>query len=367
MLSLRSSTLSRAAVASRRPLCIGVLTFDPAAGPCRRAFSSAVQHKPPPPSTATAPPHAHEESGEKHDYRTIDQAGVRSHKNDLWEPEKYDLSEAAWKHPEFTMEEMKSVGPAFHQPKDLSDRIAKRTLVTIRSIFDWVTGYTHPPPGKETDRAYALTPEKWLQRFVFLESIAGVPGMVGGMVRHLHSLRLLRRDRAWIETLLEEAYNERMHLLTFIKLTRPGWFMKTMILGAQGVFFNGFFLAYLIKPRICHRFVGYLEEEAVVTYTRCIEDIEKGFYPEWEHTPAPDIALQYWDMPEGSTIKDLLYYVRADECKHREVNHTFGNLKQNMDRNPYAFAPEIDKPQPTKDLKYHNYRPVGWDRKDIAQ
>lgn len=30
------------------------------------------------------------------------------------------------------------------------------------------------------------------------------------------------------------------------------------------------FVAYLINPKICHRFVGYLEEEAVHTYTRCI-------------------------------------------------------------------------------------------------
>ena len=46
--------------------------------------------------------------------------------------------------------------------------------------------------------------------------------------------------------------------------------MKLMILGAQGVFSNGFFLAYLINPKLCHRFVGYLEEEAVRTYTFAI-------------------------------------------------------------------------------------------------
>ena len=32
-----------------------------------------------------------------------------------------------------------------------------------------------------------------------------------------------------IETLLEEAFNERMHLLTFLKMAEPGWFMKFMI------------------------------------------------------------------------------------------------------------------------------------------
>ena len=123
-----------------------------------------------------------------------------------------------------------------------------------------------------------------------------------------------------IETLLEEAYNERMHLLTFMKLAEPGWFMKMMIIGAQGVFYNGFFLSYLISPRICHRFVGYLEEEAVLTYTRAIEDIEAGKLPKWERLEAPDIAIRYWNMPEGSrTMKDLISYVRADEAKHREV------------------------------------------------
>ena len=81
----------------------------------------------------------------------------------------------------------------------------------------------------------------------------------------MRSLRLLRRDNGWIETLLEESYNERMHLLTFMKLCEPGAFMKFMILGAQGVFFNIMVAAYLLSPRFIHRFVGYLEEEAVHT------------------------------------------------------------------------------------------------------
>lgn len=39
---------------------------------------------------------------------------------------------------------------------------------------------------------------------------AGVPGMVAGMLRHLHSLRRMERDHGWIHTMLEEAENERM-------------------------------------------------------------------------------------------------------------------------------------------------------------
>lgn len=279
--------------------------------------------------------------------------------------ERYQLS-SGWKHPAYEWDQMVSVPVSHHTPVTMRDRIARRTLLTIRSAFDWATGYKHPPKGMEADPKYQMTTEKWLQRFVFLESIAGVPGMVGGMVRHLHSLRLLRRDRAWIETLLEEAYNERMHLLTFIKLTNPGIMMRLMLLGAQGVFFNSFFIAYLLSPRTCHRFVGYLEEEAVVTYTRCIEDMEAGRLEEWKTTPAPDIAKQYWNMAPDATVRDLIYYVRADECKHREVNHTFGNLKQDADRNPYALVVDATRPQPTKDLKYAKDHPNGWKRDEIA-
>lgn len=34
--------------------------------------------------------------------------------------------------------------------------------------------------------------------------------MVAGMLRHMHSLRGMKRDHGWIHTLLEEAENERM-------------------------------------------------------------------------------------------------------------------------------------------------------------
>jgi hypothetical protein len=139
--------------------------------------------------------------------------------------------------------------------------------------------------------------------------------MVAGMLRHLHSIRRMKRDNGWIETLLEESYNERMHLLIFLKMCEPGWFMKLMILGAQGVFFNGMFLTYLVSPKVCHRFVAYLEEEAVHTYTRCIHEMEMGATPRWSdpNFAIPEIAVNYWNIPEGKrTMRNLLYYVRAD-------------------------------------------------------
>lgn len=156
-----------------------------------------------------------------------------------------------------------------------------------------------------------------------------------------------------------------MHLLTFLKLAEPGWFMRLMVLGAQGVFFNGFFLSYLVSPRICHRFVGYLEEEAVMTYTRAIKELEDGHLPEWKDLEAPEIAVQYWQMPENHrTMRDLLLYIRADEAKHREVNHTLSNLNQAVDPNPYqAEYHDPSKDHPTRGID--NLKATGWERKDI--
>ncbi|PWZ02415.1 alternative oxidase [Testicularia cyperi] len=179
-------------------------------------------------------------------------------------------------------------------------------------------------------------PDGWLNRIIFLESIAGVPGMVGATCRHLQSLRLMRRDSGWIHTLLEEAENERMHLLTFMELAKPGWIARTFALLAQGVFYNFFFVFYLLAPRVAHRFVGVLEEEAVLTYSSILEDLKEGRLPEWENVAAPEIAKHYWQLGEGAMLEDVIRAVRADEASHRHVNHTFASLEAN-DPNPFAY------------------------------
>ncbi len=269
--------------------------------------------------------------------------------------------------------------PAHRPPKDMSDRFAWALIRTARWGMDFVTRYQHddtigPKTPSTADNVvatatpYHMNPRKWLIRMIFLESIAGVPGMVAATLRHLHSLRRMKRDNGWIETLLEEAYNERMHLLTFLKMAEPGWFMKFMILGAQGVFFNALFFSYLVSPRTCHRFVGYLEEQAVFTYTLAIQDIENGLLPEWDldsDFKVPDMAINYWNMPEGArTMRDLLLYIRADEAKHREVNHTLSNLKQKEDPNPFVSEyKDKTTPHPGKGIK--TIKPLGWEREEI--
>ncbi len=164
--------------------------------------------------------------------------------------------------------------------------------------------------------------KRYGHRAVVLETIAGVPGMVGGMLRHLRSLRRFEEDRGWIHTLLDEAENERQHLMTFMRIAQPSWFERALVIIAQGVFFNAFFVLYLIWPRVAHRFVGYLEEEAVVSYTQYLDEIESG---RTENVDAPQIAIDYWQLPADARLSDVVRVVRLDEAKHRDVNHGFAD------------------------------------------
>jgi ubiquinol oxidase len=155
-------------------------------------------------------------------------------------------------------------------------------------------------------------------RAVILETVAAVPGMVGGMLNHLKSLRRMQDDRGWIKILLDEAENERAHLMTFISVAKPNWFERILIVIAQGVFFNCFFLFYLLWPRVAHRFVGYLEEEAVYSYTEYLADIDVG---RAENIPAPKFAIKYWDLAADARLRDVVLVVRQDEAGHRDINH----------------------------------------------
>lgn len=123
---------------------------------------------------------------------------------------------------------MKQVTVAHRETRNLSDKVALIAVKLLRWGLDTVSGYKHDKAKalhaldpKEAQRKYGMTGKQYLVRNVFLESVAGVPGMVAGMLRHLHSMRRLKRDHGWIETLLEESYNERMHLLIFLKVRLP--------------------------------------------------------------------------------------------------------------------------------------------------
>jgi ubiquinol oxidase len=191
-----------------------------------------------------------------------------------------------------------------HEPQNFSDRFALGVVNVLRF-------------GADTFFA-----KRYGHRAVVLETVAAVPGMVGGALQHLRSLRRLEDDKGWIRTLLDEAENERQHLMTFVHIAKPNRFERLLILIAQGVFYNAFFLLYLISPRTAHRVVGYFEEEAVVSYTNYLEEIDAGRH---ENVPAPQIAIDYWKLKPGARLRDVVLAIRDDEASHRNVNHDFAD------------------------------------------
>ena len=161
--------------------------------------------------------------------------------------------------------------------------------------------------------------KRYGHRAVVLETVAAVPGMVGGMWTHLKSLRKLRPGYGpMIRTLLAEAENERMHLMTFIEIAKPNIFERYLILFAQAIFWHIYFLIFLLSPRTAHRIVGYFEEEAVYSYTEYLREVDEGRI---ENVPAPQIAINYWNLDSNATLRDVIVAVRDDEAGHRDVNH----------------------------------------------
>jgi ubiquinol oxidase len=190
-------------------------------------------------------------------------------------------------------------------PESLSDRIALGVVKFMRVFAD------------------AFFSRRYGHRAVVLETVAAVPGMVGGLLQHLKALRHIREDQGWIRELLDEAENERMHLMTFIHIARPSLVERGLIMVGQAVFFNAYFFLYLFAPKTAHRVVGYLEEEAVVSYTGYLAQVDSGAV---DNVPAPQIARDYWNLPADARLREVIMAVRADEAKHRDINHGFADV-----------------------------------------
>ena len=217
--------------------------------------------------------------------------------------------------------------PVHHQPVGFSDHFALAFTKLLRIVADTIFA------------------KRYGHRAIVLETVAAVPGMVGGTIQHLNSLRRMVDDDGWIRTLMEEAENERMHLMTFIQIAQPTVFERLVVMFAQWIFYVGFFLLYLISSRTAHRVVGYFEEEAVISYTLYLQEIDEGRSP---NVAAPSIAKHYWKMPEDATLRDVVLVVRADEAHHRDINHGFASKLAGL---PLDSAPAAPYPKHADEIR----------------
>ncbi|HEX8216960.1 MAG TPA: alternative oxidase [Allosphingosinicella sp.] len=205
-----------------------------------------------------------------------------------------------------------------HRPSGVSDRVAYGFTKTLRFCAD------------------TFFAKRYGHRAIVLETVAAVPGMVGATINHLKCLRRMCDDKGWIRTLMDEAENERMHLMTFIAVAKPTLFERFVIMAVQWVFYVAFFGLYLVSPRTAHRVVGYFEEEAVLSYTLYLEEIDQGRSP---NVAAPAIAKRYWGLADDATLRDVVLVVRADEAHHRDVNHAFANELAGLPVDEASIAP----------------------------
>ena len=165
--------------------------------------------------------------------------------------------------------------------------------------------------------------KRYGHRAVVLETIAGVPGMVAGMLIHLKSLRKMKTGYGpQIREMLAEAENERMHLMFFIEIAKPNAFERLLVITAQGVFMSFYLIMYIFFPKTSHRMIGYFEDEAVNSYTEYLELVESGLVM---NINAPKIAIEYYGLSKNARLSDLIKAVREDEMHHSEVNHNYAD------------------------------------------
>jgi ubiquinol oxidase len=191
-----------------------------------------------------------------------------------------------------------------HPPRRFSDRFALALVKGARAVADSLFG------------------DRYGHRAVVLETVAAVPGMVAASLLHLKCLRRMIDDHGWIRTMMDEAENQRAHLMVFVQIARPSLPERLLILLAQGLVYNAFFVLYLVSPATAHRIAAYAAEDAVRGYTRYLGGLQSGQYKD---VPAPPLSLAYWHLPADARLSDVIVALREDEAIHRDVNHAFAD------------------------------------------
>ena len=119
--------------------------------------------------------------------------------------------------------------------------------------------------------------KRYGHRAVVLETVAGVPGMVAGVLMHFKSLRKMKAGYGeQIREMLSEAENERMHLMFFIEIAKPNLIERFIVLFSQLLFGLFYLFMYIFFTRTAHRMIGYFEDEAVNSYSEYLKMVESG-------------------------------------------------------------------------------------------
>lgn len=191
-----------------------------------------------------------------------------------------------------------------HVPATTSDRFAHGLVKAARSL---------------ADRSFG---DRYGHRAVILEAIAAVPAMAAANLLHLKHLRRMTDDGGWIRSMMEESENQRAHLMMFVENAQPSSAERLLILLAQGLFYNFYFLLYLLSARTAHRLAANIAEDALQGYRDYLQALESG---RAANPPAPPFARAYWNLDEDASLANAIRTIRADEAIHRDINHAFAD------------------------------------------
>ena len=212
-----------------------------------------------------------------------------------------------------------------------------------------------------------MTARQYMIRNVFLESVRRCSRHgCGHASPPPFQMRRMKRDNGWIETLLEESFNERMHLTHIPQNGGARLVHETYGIGSGKVCSSTPFSQHISSPHGQH--IDLLD-----SWKKRPSSPILGSFKTWTLVAyRSGKRCQLLTLPsltgiclEGHrTMRDLLLYIRADESKHREVNHTLANLDQKLDPNPYNSKYKSDEnPHPVKDLRHQ--KPTGWEREEV--
>lgn len=191
-----------------------------------------------------------------------------------------------------------------HVPTTSSDWFAQHLVKAARSLADDSFG------------------DRYGHRAVILDTIAAVPAMAAANLLHLKHLRRMTDDGGWIRSMMDESENQRAHLMMFVENARPNSAERLLILLAQGLFYNFYFLLYLFSARTAHRLAAYIAEDTLRGYRDYLEALDSG---RAENPPSPPFARAYWNLDEDASLADAIRAIRADEAIHRDINHAFAD------------------------------------------
>lgn len=64
-----------------------------------------------------------------------------------------------------------------------------------------------------------------------------------------------------------------------------------------------------------------------------LKDIDnpEGVLHGWNCIPAPKEAIDYYQLREDATYRDVIASIRADEACHRETNHYLASVDQDLE------------------------------------